>query len=66
MDNIFYDKEEKMVFKKKKEDSKPKKSTSKEEDLIDILERKGKKNNKLDNLSDELIIKAIKDMLSKE
>lgn len=37
-----------------------------QEDLIQIMEKKGKEKKKLDNVSDELIAQAIKDLLAKE
>ena len=55
-----------MLFKKKGKTSQPQNNVPKEKDLTDILEEKSKKNSKLDNLSEELIAKAIKDILSKE
>lgn len=54
-----------MFFGKKKKNSQ-KKTTSKKEELTDILERKDKGNSKLDNVPDEIVAKAIKDLLSKD
>lgn len=53
------------LFFGKKKNKTQKKVTSKEE-LIDILEKKENDSSKLDNVPDEIVAKAIKDLLSKD
>ncbi|SKC70217.1 hypothetical protein [Maledivibacter halophilus] len=55
-----------MFFKKKKKASKKGNQEPKEKELSDIFEEKSKKSDKLENVSDELIAKAIKDLLGKD
>lgn len=55
-----------MFFKKKKKASQQEKVTSKQEGLVDILEIKDEGNSKLNNVPDEIVAKAIKDLLSKD
>ncbi len=55
-----------MFFKKKKELPKEKKeSYIKNRDIDEIVEKKVKNEKKLDKVSEEVIAKAIKDLLSK-
>ncbi|SHK24064.1 hypothetical protein [Paramaledivibacter caminithermalis] len=53
-----------MFFKKKKNFDMEK--TEAKEELIDVLEIKDKDKNKLNNVPDEIIAKAIKNLLSKD
>lgn len=55
-----------MFFKKKKRTSNTKEVSHDNRDLHEIVEKKSKKEKKLDNVSEELIAKAIKDLLTKE
>lgn len=55
-----------MFFKKKKKASKKEERVPKQEDLSNIFDEKNKENGKLDKVSDEIIAKAIKDLLSKD
>ncbi|MCT4563990.1 MAG: hypothetical protein N4A68_06665 [Maledivibacter sp.] len=55
-----------MFFKKKKKDSHRGKVLSKQKEIPDILEIKDKGKGKLDNVPDEIVAKAIKDILSKD
>lgn len=54
-----------MFFRRKKKDIQQEKVISKQEELVDILEIKDKGNSKLNNVPDEIVAKAIKDLLSK-
>ncbi|WP_432665408.1 hypothetical protein R9X47_03900 [Wukongibacter baidiensis] len=55
-----------MFFKKKKKALNQKEDKPVEEDLTQIMEKKSKEKKKIDNVSDELLAQAIKDLLSKE
>lgn len=55
-----------MFFKNKKKASKKEEDNPSKEDLLDIFDEKDKENSKLDKISDEIIAKAIKDLLSKD
>lgn len=55
-----------MFFKRKKKDSQQEKVIVKQEELKDLLDIKDKDNSKLDNVPDEIVAKAIKDLLSKD
>lgn len=55
-----------MFFRRKKKDTQQEKVISKQEELVDILDIKEKVNNKLNNVPDEIVAKAIKDLLSKD
>lgn len=54
-----------MFFKKKKKVYQPDKVSDKSKEIADILEIKDKGSSKLDNVPDEIVAKAIKDLLSK-
>ncbi|WP_432401270.1 hypothetical protein [Wukongibacter sp. M2B1] len=54
------------MFFQKKRDLKENKEISVKEDLTQIMEKKSKEKKKLDNVSDELIAQAIKDLLAEE
>ena len=55
-----------MFFKKKKRDLNTKEVSHDNKELPEIVEKKSNKEKKLDNVSEELIAKAIKDLLTKE
>ena len=55
-----------MFFNKKKKILKQREEIPVEEDLTQIMEKKSKEKKNLENVSDELIAKAIKDLLEKE
>lgn len=55
-----------VFFKKKKRTSNTKELSHDNRELSEIVEKKSKKEKKLDNVSEELIAKAIKDLLTKE
>lgn len=54
-----------MLFKKKKRPSNTKEVFNGKKELPEIIEKKSHGDKKLDNVSEELIAKAIKDLLTK-